>query len=266
MISIDGVLIAPTMFPDGTSQVWNLSRSYLDADSVGIGWEFTHEAELIHLAQLKMLLDFERVEAQLYLDYLPYGRQDKAVTNTSTFALRTFARILNAMRFKRVRCMDPHSICAEVLIKNFEAEYPIDEVTDLFVSLGADYVCYPDFGAVSRYGTKYKLPYMSAEKTRDQHTGQITDYKLCGSANGKKILIVDDICDGGATFIKLAKLLFADGAKSVNMFVTHGIFSKGLKPIRETGIDRIFTIKGEAQYSSMYDAILYTPRGIKWNP
>jgi len=59
-------------------------------------------------------------------------------------------------------------------------------------------------------------------------------------------MIVDDICDGGATFILLAKELYAAGAKEVNLFVTHGIFSKGLIPLYEAGIKRIFTQDGEA--------------------
>lgn len=64
--------------------------------------------------------------------------------------------------------------------------------------------------------------------------------------NDKNILIVDDICDGGATFMLLTKDLYKRGAKSINLFVTHGIFSKGLKPLKEAGINRIFTAKGEA--------------------
>ena len=33
-----------------------------------------------------------------------------------------------------------------------------------------------------------------------------------------------DICDGGRTFIELAKVLKDNGAKRVTLYVTHGIF------------------------------------------
>ena len=56
--------------------------------------------------------------------------------------------------------------------------------------------------------------------------------------SNRRILIVDDICDGGATFVGLAKELRAAGAKKVYLYVTHGIFSKGL-PLE--GIDKVFT-------------------------
>jgi ribose-phosphate pyrophosphokinase len=43
------------------------------------------------------------------------------------------------------------------------------------------------------------------------------------------VLIVDDICDGGGTFIGIAKALPKDVKKY--LYVTHGIFSKGLREL-----------------------------------
>jgi ribose-phosphate pyrophosphokinase len=52
------------------------------------------------------------------------------------------------------------------------------------------------------------------------------------------VLIVDDLCDGGGTFTAHASVLLAAGATAVDLYVTHGIFSKGL-PLDH--IDRVFT-------------------------
>jgi ribose-phosphate pyrophosphokinase len=42
-------------------------------------------------------------------------------------------------------------------------------------------------------------------------------------------LIVDDICDGGATFIGIADAIHEkDPDADVRLYVTHGIFSKGI--------------------------------------
>ena len=61
------------------------------------------------------------------------------------------------------------------------------------------------------------------------------------------ILIVDDLCDGGMTFIKSAERLYELEAKEVHLYVSHGIFSKGLKPLTDSGIKRIFTKDGEVK-------------------
>ena len=35
------------------------------------------------------------------------------------------------------------------------------------------------------------------------------------------------------------------GAKEIHLYVSHGIFSRGVKLVRSTGIQRIFTKEGE---------------------
>jgi ribose-phosphate pyrophosphokinase len=111
-------------------------------------------------------------------------------------------------------------------------------------------ICYPDKGAVSKYSEIYAFGLgtpIYGEKVRDQSTGNITSYQLIGNLKGRtNVLIVDDICDGGATFKLLAKDLLAAGATEVNLFVSHGIFSRGLRTLQESGIKRIFTKDGEA--------------------
>lgn len=82
----------------------------------------------------------------------------------------------------------------------------------------------PKYAAI--YGD---LPFIHGEKVRDQSTGRITSYEVVGNPKGKRVLIVDDICDGGATFITLAKALLGQGATEVHLFVSHGIFSKGTR-------------------------------------
>ena len=49
------------------------------------------------------------------------------------------------------------------------------------------------------------------------------------SHNKLKYIIVDDICDGGRTFIELAKAIHGSRPTAeVYLVVTHGIFSNGL--------------------------------------
>ncbi|MHB9161366.1 MAG: phosphoribosyltransferase [Nitrosotalea sp.] len=58
--------------------------------------------------------------------------------------------------------------------------------------------------------------------------------------NYESILIVDDLCDGGATFIAESiylKQLFPD--KSINLFVAHALFTRGIDTVAEH-FDKIF--------------------------
>lgn len=246
MIKLNGIEIKPTIFPDKTSQVWKIPDVILkETNFVHVTWEFENEAEFLHLAQLKSLLDRHSIESVLRLPYLPYGRQDKKIDNNSTFALLTFAKLLNSLSFKEVICFDPHSDVADYTISNLRIEWPVKDVHLVHDTVNADLLCYPDSGAVSRYSDKMQLAYIHGSKVRNQATGIIDSYELKGDPKDKVILIVDDICDGGMTFILLAKELLTKGAKEVNLFVSHGIFSRGIKPLQEAGIKRIYTRKGQ---------------------
>lgn len=249
MIKANGIKITPTMFSDGTSQVWKLPKECFSS-TVTINWEFEAEAEFMHLAQLVTLLRREVISLEIILamDYLPYARQDKTVSNETTFALQTFASLLNTLDIDYVYSLDAHSIIPEYLIKNFHSRSPRIELIELTDKLKPDVFIFPDKGAKDRYSKDLAFlgkPHLYCDKIRNQTTGVIEGITVNGDIKADKYLIVDDICDGGATFIGVAKELYRREAAEVYLYVSHGIFSKGLAPLKEAGIKKIFTSKGE---------------------
>lgn len=259
MIHLNGQKITPTMFPDKTSQVWHLDEELFKSKSYDVTWEFEHEGELFQLYQLMDLLKHAQVprNTSLYMPFLPYGRQDKEVSNNNTFALKTFCNLIDKLNFDSVETLDAHSDEASKWIRNFRNVSSIVSMACVKDKLlKTNVIAFPDTGACNRYfplSIFENCNLVVGNKVRDQSTGHITSYKFDYICDGKfesgvvdkDVLIVDDICDGGMTFIILAKNLLQSGAKSVNLYVTHGIFSKGIRVLKEAGIDRIFTHKGE---------------------
>lgn len=249
MIKIGDYILSPTFFPDRTSQVWHLPEELLEKiyreNVCTITWDFGSEEEFIHLAQLKTLLDTYTKEIYLDMPYLPYGRQDKRVDNQSSFALTTFAHLLNSLLFTGVTVLDAH---------NGERSRMIDDLRNLTIRpylaetqeiLHPDAVLFPDAGAASRYEGYGFKEVIVANKVRDQATGRILSIEIMGEVKGRRLLIVDDICDGGMTFKLVAEEALTKGALEVHLYVTHGIFSKGIQTLRDSGIQRLFTYKGE---------------------
>lgn len=180
----------------------------------------------------------------LDIRYLLGARMDRALSATEPFTLDVVARVINGSSFRRVRILDPHSAVATQLIHNSVGVYPTEIVKAVRNTIGPHELVAPDKGSITRLERDLKeYPLIHADKTRDPSTGKITGMALHNVVDltGTTCLIVDDICDGGATFINLATLLKGRGAKAVHLFVTHGIFSKGLKVLLDGGIDRIFT-------------------------
>jgi len=261
MIYLGGLEVKVTIFPDKTSQVWKLSKDQVDYvannEKVLIKWDFEEEAELLHVLQLQALCKTLRGRSNptyVILDcpFLPYGRQDKDINNEETFALGLLATLTNLF-FSEFRTIDAHSdAMAEYLENGGNCEWvngsPKEFILNARDLSNSNRICFPDAGAKTRYnsmglGDEYPIV---LNKVRNQLTGEITGLEIVdGKAfKGENVLIVDDLCDGGRTFIETAKVLLAKGAKSVTLYVTHGIFSKGMKPLYESGIAQVYTKDG----------------------
>jgi ribose-phosphate pyrophosphokinase len=88
---------------------------------------------------------------------------------------------------------------------------------------------------------------IQSKKVREPSTGKITrTVVLANDLSGKTAIITDDICDGGYTFIKIAEQLKEKNVEKIILYVTHGIFSKGLS-VFEGLIDEIYTTESFKQ-------------------
>ena len=111
MIKLNGVEIKPTIFPDGTSQVWKIDN--LTGEEYIIEWDFENDAEIFHICQLTHLIEYEDSDPYkqitLKADTLPYARQDKDVGNENTFARHTLLKVLKTSGINTVETIDCHS-------------------------------------------------------------------------------------------------------------------------------------------------------------
>lgn len=237
MIKLNGYTIIPTIFPDKTSQVWKIPEEVLLSDVYRIQWTFESEVEIVHLLQLS-----ELVKAHLFISYLPYARQDKEVSNNSTFALKTLIKMLQLGNFCSITVTDPHN--SAVLPSNWTIDKPDQDIQHLVDKLEVR-ICYPDKGAAKRYNIHSLRGTIIADKVRNQLTGEIEGMVLDHDKVNGAVLIVDDICDGGKTFIEASNLLYKAGASDVYLYTTHGIYSKGIEILKNANIKRIFNKNGE---------------------
>ncbi len=231
-------------FPDGQRHL--TLDSEIRAREVVVTASITDADSLFDLLLLKDILDNTLNKTALRVEYLMGGRMDRRIDDCQPFTLKVVADVIRAAGFTYIQVVDPHSD----MTLNLLVASPIYQMADLYAVL-ANYappqvaIVIPDSGATTRvkamlFGSDFKT-IVQCKKKRDSQTGKLSGFDI-GDAKrvvkGKQCLIIDDICDGGGTFVALAKLLREAGAFSVDLFVTHGIFSKG----RELeGIDNVFS-------------------------
>jgi ribose-phosphate pyrophosphokinase len=187
----------------------------------------------------------------LVLPYVPYGRQDRVCVKGESFSLKVFAGLINGLGFKSVTTFDPHSDVTGALIERLTI---VDQVAivhawdDLCNRLRAPGVVLvsPDAGANKKVsalaGYLGHTEFIRADKLRDLlDRGRIKETIVYGGdLTGLTIAIIDDLVDGGASFLPLAAALKAKGAAKVLLYTTHAIYSRGVEPLLNGGIDELW--------------------------
>ena len=188
------------------------------------------------LALLSTHIDRTRTndfKSKLVIPYMPYGREDKTYGNIKSPLW--FVRDM-LLGYQRIYTADPHS--GKVLnvfkgIKDLRLfEIDIFEKQKSAIEIAnPKYLVAPDKGSeekISWLADKLNLGFIKCKKTRDAQTGKLSGFQVLRSIEpNSPCLIVDDICDGGGTFLGLADKLKEAGAGNLSLLVTHGIFSKG---------------------------------------
>ena len=179
--------------------------------------------------------DFPSCRIGLEMPYLPYARQDRVMNRGESLACKVFCDAINALDFEKVYINDCHSDVGVALLKNVVNHEFCFLNSYAYISSAFkqpyEVIVAPDAGALKKsykIAKMYGIPELvRADKLRNVETGEITGTVVYGSVEGKNVIVADDICDGGMTFLKLGEELRKQNPKGLHLHVTHGIFSKG---------------------------------------
>ena len=244
-------------FPDGQQSIvltdYNYLEHYSDAISIKTRINSFLDLEILICATQALRTITDRPIA-LYVPYFLGSRSDrKFVEGGVNYLKQVISPIINSLDFTSVVVLDPHSDVLEACLNNFEkadnhliVKYALE---DLGVINSVDEVCLvsPDAGAYKKIfdvARKFNIEkIITATKVRDMKTGNIlhTEIPVLDQHNDLKYIIIDDICDGGRTFVELAKAIKAGRPTAkIYLIVTHGIFSAGYDQLSEY-VDRVYT-------------------------
>ena len=182
---------------------------------------------------------------ELVLPYFPGARQDRVMVPGEPLTVKVYAELLNALQLRRIQIYDPHSEVTPAVLERCQAVTNHQFIEQVLQDLSVDCLVSPDGGALKKI---YKLStylggktVVEGSKIRDVRTGKLSGFQVFSEPlNGADCLVVDDICDGGGTFIGLAQSLKAKGAGNLYLAVSHGIFRQGVEALSEH-FERIYT-------------------------
>ncbi|MFK8007228.1 MAG: ribose-phosphate diphosphokinase [Saprospiraceae bacterium] len=204
---------------------------------------FTDVGLLLIATDALRRMEVEKIH--LVIPYFPAARQDRVMVAGESLSVKVYADIINAQNYRSVTILDAHSEVTPALLNRVKNISNHQFVTACLRNEKDYTLISPDGGALKKV---YKLsqflngvPVIECSKMRDVKTGKLSGFKVyADDLEGKTCVIVDDICDGGGTFLGLAKELKEKNCGKLILIVTHGIFSKGLDKLTEI-FDEIFS-------------------------
>jgi len=190
-----------------------------------------------NLMELLIMLDaLRRSSARrktAVIPYFGYARQDRKSAARTPISAKLVANLITEAGADRVLTLDLHA----GQIQGF-FDIPVDNLyaAPLFAAdvrerfNGRDImIVSPDVGGVVRaraLATRLNCDLAIIDKRRER-AGIAEVMNVIGDVRGRDCIQVDDICDSGGTLCNAADALIANGAKSVSVYVTHGVLSGG---------------------------------------
>lgn len=182
----------------------------------------------------------------VFIPYFPGARQDRVMVSGEPLTVKVYADILNGLKLNSVTVFDAHSEVTMAVLNNCKDIRNNKFIKSVIGQIDKELILIsPDGGALKKI---YKvseylggIQVVECSKKRNVKNGKLEGFKVYEEdLEGKDCLIVDDICDGGGTFIGLAKALKQKNAGNLYLAVSHGIFSKGFNELNKH-FTKIFT-------------------------
>jgi len=185
-------------------------------------------------------------ELTLHTTYMPYSRQDRVCSPGEADGFQEFQYIMSEF-FDNIITVDLHN--PNVYINAEAAKLGPDYSTLLSVRLlepvtisvreGSAIVA-PDHGAIVRaedFADQFGGTLCTLNKERTPHGIVQSVEQPAMLESCTTVIIVDDICDGGATFLNAAEEIRKYTQASMYLIVSHGIFSAGTEKLLDVFAD-----------------------------
>ena len=161
------------------------------------------------------------------IPYFGYARQDRRTKARTPISAKLVANLIAEAGVDRVLTMDLHA----TQIQGF-FDMPVDNLyaapifaLDIKHHFKGDMddimVVSPDVGGVARARELAKR----INAPLCEKAGEVAEMTVIGNVEGKKCIIVDDLCDTAGTLCKAAEHLMEAGASEVHAYISHGVMS-----------------------------------------
>jgi ribose-phosphate diphosphokinase len=234
MIKINSFNTEITQFPNGER---GYEFTVSDVEHVRLFFKYEDDKDIFSLicAAETIYRWNKQAKIELIMPYIPYSRMDRVKKASSAFTLKSFANVVNnIVKPQHIKCLDAHSDVSLALfdchVYNFKPQIRfINEKYDRDTTL----IVYPDGNAAKKY-KEYLSEFKSISLLKDRNfeSGQIAastitdskDLEKLDLSKIKNVVIVDDLCSKGGTFLRASeniRALLKNDSVNIDLVVAH---------------------------------------------
>lgn len=231
-------------FPDGQVQLEITECLCNFKDDLKVITRLCNGNDLFLLLQLDDILKRNGIRYDLFISYLISGRCDRLFNYGQAITVDVVTNLLSSLYCRKIEILEPHSDRSTLgnnvtgltnyILENTNIEFPCN-------------IALPDRGSLDRTFDLIRdwneRGIIVCSKVRDPKTNKLSGFKVENTMDyveGHPIYLIDDLCDGGGTFLGLAEKLRELNPKSLNLMITHSIQSEGLVKVSNV-YDRVYT-------------------------
>ncbi len=245
-------------FPDGEI---NITLGELDhKNELLVKCRITSAEELFILQQVCDILRRHGIIFNIYIYYLMSARMDRVMDFNRPYSLSIVCDVLDNLGASDIFVYECHSDVIYNLIKKTRIHGLRIPDTNLVKIVGKNkhQLVLPDKGAADRYDDElYMSNYILFNKVRDLSTGNIISIECTNPKDIIKdipLLVYDDLCDAGGTFIGIANELRKFTDKEINIFVHHMVNRKGIENLSKN-YDKVFFTNSYKTWNNLPDNV-----------
>ena len=225
-------------FPDGQKHIKIISILN-PKDTIKIICRIKNGDDFFIVLQTADILQRHGIEFTLSIKYLFTARTDRVFSRNEAYSLKVIADIINNL--------DCYLEVFELHKGNIK--YFNNWIKHFQNADQSDYIyCFPDEGAFNRYSNNPDS--LICTKNRDPETGLLSNFQITNSKKfkGGNVIVLDDLCDGGGTFLGIASKLDELKPSRKILKIAHAI--------QKIGIEKV---------SKVYDEVIITNSFYDWD-
>jgi ribose-phosphate pyrophosphokinase len=184
--------------------------------------------DLFFIKSLKDICDHQGVEkVELVIPCLFQQQHDRRFNENESFELKLVCDFINSCNFNKVHVFHPHSDVTRALLNKVKIIDNSKFITKVLEDIGSTPILLSSDAGSYKWINKladvieFKGEVYGASKSRDLVTHKLTQVIDRQDFEGRDILIVDDLCVFGGTFLGLGKLLKERNVGKLYLAISH---------------------------------------------